>query len=87
MIVGNYLANIVAFVLMEKLIFRGGPLPSHEARQIAASSGDIFRGCATIAIALFIFYEAPIRRYLNNLYQHLPTSQEVVETARRRLLN
>ena len=72
---------------MEKLIFRGGPLPSNETRQIVASSGDIFRGCATIAIALFIFYEAPIRRYLNDIYQHLPTSQEVVETARRRLLN
>jgi sigma-B regulation protein RsbU (phosphoserine phosphatase) len=87
MIVGNYLANIVAFVLMENLIFRGGPLPSREARQIASSSGDIFRGCATIAIALFILYEAPIRRYLNNIYQQRPTSQEVVETARRRLLN
>jgi len=87
MLMGNYLANVVAFVLMEKLIFRGGPLPSNETRQIIASSGDIFRGCATIAIALFIFYEAPIRRYLNDIYQHLPTSQEVVETARRRLLN
>ena len=87
MLFGNFLANVVAFVLMEKLIFRGGPLPSNETRQIVASSGDIFRGCATIAIALFIFYEVPIRRYLNNIHQHLPTSQEVVETARRRLLN
>jgi len=87
MLIGNYLANVVAFLLMEKLIFRGGPLPSNETRQIVASSGDIFRGCATIAIALFIFYEAPIRRYLNNIHQHLPTSQEIVETARRRLLN
>ena len=87
MLIGNYLANVVAFVLMEKLIFRGGPLPSDETRQIVASSGDIFRGCATIAIALFLFYEAPIRRYLNNIHQHLPTSQETVETARRRLLN
>jgi len=87
MLMGNYLANVVAFVLMEKLIFRGGPLPSDETRLIVASSGDIFRGCATIAIALFIFYEAPIRRYLNDIHQHLPTSQEVVNTARRRLLN
>jgi sigma-B regulation protein RsbU (phosphoserine phosphatase) len=87
MLIGNYLANVVAFVLMEKLIFRGGPLPSNETRQIVASSGDIFRGCATIAISLFIFYEAPIRRYLNDIYQHFPSSQEVVETARRRLLN
>jgi sigma-B regulation protein RsbU (phosphoserine phosphatase) len=87
MLIGNYLANVVAFVLMEKLIFRGGPLPSNETRQIVATSGDIFRGCATIAIALFIFYEAPIRRYLNDIYQHLPTAIEVVDTARRRLLN
>ena len=87
MLIGNYLANVVAFVLMEKLIFRGGPLPSNETRQIVATSGDIFRGCATIAIALFIFYEAPIGRYLNDIYQHLPTAQEVVDTARRRLLN
>ena len=87
MLIGNYLANVAAFVLMEKLIFRGGPLPSIEARQIAASSGGIFRGCATIAIALFIFYEAPIRQYLNNIYRQRPTSPEVAETARRRLLN
>ena len=87
MLIGNYLANVVAFVLMEKLTFRGGPLPSNETRQIVASSGDIFRGCATIAIALFIFYEAPIRRFLNDIYHQLPTSQEVVNTARRRLLN
>jgi sigma-B regulation protein RsbU (phosphoserine phosphatase) len=87
MLIGNYLANVFSFVLMEKLIFRGGPLPSNETRQIVASSGDIFRGCATIAIALFIFYEAPIRQYLNDIYQHLPSSQKVVETARRRLLN
>jgi hypothetical protein len=43
MLIGNYLANVVAFFLMEKLIFRGGPLPSNETRQIVASSGDIFR--------------------------------------------
>ncbi|CAB1058251.1 hypothetical protein D1BOALGB6SA_3007 [Olavius sp. associated proteobacterium Delta 1] len=32
-------------------------MPSNESRQIAASSGDLSRGCATIEIALFIFYE------------------------------
>jgi len=62
MLIGNYLANVVAFVLMEKLIFRGGPLPSNETRLIVASSGDIFRGCATIAIALFIFYNERLER-------------------------
>ena len=87
MLVGNYLANVVAFVLMEKLIFRGGPLPSTESMQVATSMGIIFRSCAVLAIALFIFYERPIRRYLDNIYQHRPTAQEVVETARRRLLN
>ena len=62
MLIGNYLANVVAFVLMEKLIFRSGPLPSNETRQIVASSGDIFRGCATIAIALFLFYDEKLER-------------------------
>ncbi|MEX1352205.1 MAG: hypothetical protein AB1Z31_31285 [Desulfobacterales bacterium] len=34
MLIGNYLANVVAFVLMEKLIFRGGPLPSNETDKL-----------------------------------------------------
>jgi sigma-B regulation protein RsbU (phosphoserine phosphatase) len=87
MLAGNYLANVVAFVLMEKLIFRGGPLPSTESMQVATSIGIIFRCCAVSVIALFVFYERPIRQYLNSIYQHRPTAQEVVAAARRRLLN
>ncbi|MGD9304908.1 MAG: hypothetical protein PVF79_11640, partial [Desulfobacterales bacterium] len=69
------------------LIFRGGPLPSPASMQVFAPTGDIFRGCGALVIALFIFYERPIRRYLNNIYQRRPTAQDLAETARRRLLN
>jgi sigma-B regulation protein RsbU (phosphoserine phosphatase) len=87
MLAGNYLVNVIAFALMKNLIFRGGPLPSTESMQMAASMGSMFRWGAILAIGSFIIYERPIRQFLNDMYNHRSTAQAVMETAKRRLLN
>ena len=89
MLLGIYLANLVAYVLMSNLIFRGGPLPSAEAMQLVSPFGNIFRGLFFgLGIVVFaLIYEKPIRRRLDDLYHNRLTSHETVETARRRLLN
>jgi hypothetical protein len=43
MLIGIFLANTVAKILMDNFLFRGGPLPSAESMQFVAPFGDAFR--------------------------------------------
>jgi sigma-B regulation protein RsbU (phosphoserine phosphatase) len=89
MLIGVFLANTVAYILMKNLIFRGGPLPSAESLQLQSTIADTFRviffGIGIVVFALI--YERPIRRTLNDIFHNRTTSHETIETARRRLLN
>jgi sigma-B regulation protein RsbU (phosphoserine phosphatase) len=89
MLLGIFLANAVAKVLMDYFLFRGGPLPSEKALQFVSPFGDVFRGIFfVIGIIFFVFiYELPIRRSLNDIFHNRTTPPEMIETARRRLLN
>jgi len=89
MLMGIFLANAVAKVLMDYFLFRGGPLPSEKALQFVSPFGDVFRGIFfVLGIVFFVFiYELPIRRSLNDIFHNRTTPPEMIETARRRLLN
>jgi sigma-B regulation protein RsbU (phosphoserine phosphatase) len=89
MLLGIFLANGVAYILMDNFLFRGGPLPSAESLQWVSPFGDAFRGIFfLLGIILFVFiYELPIRRTLNDIYHNRTTPPETIEAARRRLLN
>jgi sigma-B regulation protein RsbU (phosphoserine phosphatase) len=88
MLIGIFLANTVAHILMENLIFRGGPIPSAESRQLVSPISDAFNLFFGIGIIIFaLIYEKPIRRTLNDIFHNRTTSHETIETARRRLLN
>jgi adenylate cyclase len=89
MLIGIFLANTVAKILMDNFLFRGGPLPSAESMQFVAPFGDAFRVVFfVLGIVLFVLiYEGPIRRTLNDIFHNRTTSHETIETARRRLLN
>ena len=43
MLVGIFLSNTVAKILMDGFLFRGGPLPSTKSMQLVDPPGDIFR--------------------------------------------
>ena len=89
MLVGIFLANTVAKVLMDYFLFRGGPLPSAEAMQFVGPFGDAFRFIFfLLGIVIFVFiYERPLRQTLNDIYHNRITPPETIEAARRRLLN
>ena len=89
MLIGIFLANGVAYFLMDNFLFRGGPLPSTESMQFVDPFGDAFRFVFfLIGIVIFVFiYEKPIRRTLNDIFHNRITPPEAIETARRRLLN
>jgi sigma-B regulation protein RsbU (phosphoserine phosphatase) len=89
MLVGIFLANAVAKILMDNFLFRGGPLPSAESLQFVSPFGDVFRGIFfLLGTVLFVFiYELPIRRALNDTFHNSPIPTEKIEAARRRLLN
>jgi len=89
MLVGIFLSNAVAKILMDNFLFRGGPLPSPESYQLVSPFGDAFRFIFfLLGIVIFVFiYERPIRRTLNDIFHNRTTSHETIETARRRLLN
>ena len=88
MLIGIFLANQVAEILMKHFLFRGGPLPSAESMQFVSPIDDTFDLFFVIGVVLFAFiYERPIRRTLNNIFHNRKTSHETIETARRRLLN
>ena len=88
MLIGVLLANTVAHILMGNLIFRGGPIPSAESRQLVSPISGAFNLFFGIVIVVFaLIYERPIRRALNDIFHNRTTSHETIETARRRLLN
>ena len=89
MLIGNYFANAIAYILMANLIFRGGPLPSAESLQLVSPFGHLFRGLFFgLGIPVFaLIYERPIRRTLNDIFHNRITPPETMEAARRRLLN
>ena len=88
MLIGIFLANTVAQILMDNFLFRGGPLPSAESRQLVSPIGDAFDLFFSLVLIIFVFiYERPIRRTLNDTFHNRTTSHETIETARRRLLN
>jgi phosphoserine phosphatase RsbU/P len=89
MLLGIFLANGVAYILMDNFLFRGGPLPSADSLQFVSPFGDVFRGIFfLLGTVLFVFiYELPIRRTLNDAFHNRTTPPETIETARRRLLN
>lgn len=89
MLAGIYLANGAAYILMENLIFRSGPLPSETYMQAVAPFGTGFRICFVGfgVLAFALIYEGPMRRMLNDIHRRRPTPQRSMETARRRLLN
>jgi hypothetical protein len=88
MLIGVFLANTVAQILMDNFLFRGGPLPSSESMQLVSPFGDAFDLFFSLVLVIFVFiYERPIRRTLNDIFHNRTTSHETIETARRRLLN
>ena len=89
MLIGIFLPNIVAKILMDHFLFRGGPLPSAESMQFVDPFGDAFRFVFfLLGIVIFVFiYERPIRRTLNDIFHNRITPPEEIEIARRRLLN
>ncbi len=87
-LVSNFMANIIAFVLMENLIFRGGPLPSENTTVVIHHSVTIVHAVAAFVFILFtLTYERPIRKHLDNVYERKKTPRKELMTARRRLLN
>ena len=89
MLASIFLSNIVARILMNNFLFRGGPLPSTELMLFVGPFGDTFRFVFfLLGIVIFVFiYERPIRRTLNDIFHSRTTSHGTIETARRRLLN
>ena len=43
MLLGIFLSNAVAKILMDNFLFRGGPLPSAKSMQLVDPPGDVFR--------------------------------------------
>ena len=86
MLIGIFLANTVAKILMDNFLFRGGPLPSPESYQLVSPFGDAFRFIFfLLGIVIFVFiYERPIRRTLNDIFHNRITPPETIEAARRR---
>lgn len=89
MLVANFLANLFAVIFVQKQLFRVEPLPE-EIWQIPAIGlmDDTFTPFAFIFVGVMtLFYEKPIRAYLNAKFRKKAVSQQLEETARRKVLN
>ena len=65
----NFFCNFIAFILMDKLVFRGGPLPSAASVAVIHGSMRVIDIVAFSAFLIFaLIYEHPIRKHLNNVY-------------------
>ena len=60
MLIGIFLSNIVAKILMDNFLFRGGPLPSAESMQFVDPFRDAFRFVFfLLGIVIFVFIPIP----------------------------
>ena len=90
MLIANMLANLIAVAFFQVLVFRAEPdLPEHIWQNPAVEIIDIlFTPAAFIFVwVMTLRYERPIRKYLEARFAHKSVSQQLEETARRKVLN
>jgi sigma-B regulation protein RsbU (phosphoserine phosphatase) len=90
MLLANMLANFIAVTFFQVLMFRAEPdPPEHIWQNPAVEMIDIlFTPAAFIFVwVMTLRYERPIRKYLNVRFTNQSVSQDLEETARRKVLN
>ena len=88
MLIANLIANVIG-VSVVLFLTRGTSLSqSPEIMELSRRIHMIWMPCAfLLPMATVLFYEHPIRRYLNFEYRDKPISDEMIMQARRKLLN
>ncbi|MBW1792746.1 MAG: HAMP domain-containing protein, partial [Deltaproteobacteria bacterium] len=88
MLIANLIANMIG-VSIVLFLTRGTALSqSLEIMELSRRIHMIWMPCAfLLPIVIVLFYESPIRRYLNLEYRQKPIPDEIIIQARRRLLN
>ena len=90
MLLANLLANFIAVAFFQVLMFRAEPdPPEHIWQNPAVEMIDIlFTPAAFIFVwVMTLRYERPIRKYLEARFADTSVSQQLEETARRKVLN
>jgi len=88
MIFGNLIANFIGINIVGIISHRSIAPPPPEVMDLVKRIDMVFMPMGfLIMIIAAIYYERPIRLYLNNTYRGITTSSEIEQKARRRLLN
>ena len=90
MLLANLLANLIAVSFFQVLMFRAEPDPPEHIWQnpMVEIIDILFTPAAFIFVwVMTLRYERPIRKYLEAKFTHKYVSQELEETARRKVLN
>lgn len=89
MICANFFANFFAVTFVHKLMFKAEPLPAEIWEiPIVDVMDTIYTPFAFIfVIVMTLFYERPIRIYLNAKFKNTEVSAELENRARRKVLN
>ncbi|MGD9054875.1 MAG: SpoIIE family protein phosphatase [Desulfobacterales bacterium] len=90
MLLANMLANFIAVAFFQVLMFRAEPDPPEHIWQnpVVEMIDILFTPVAFIFVwVMTIRYERPIRKYLEARFANKSVSQQLEETARRKVLN
>ena len=88
MLASNFLANVSAVILVVFLSRLGESVVPRAVLESLNRFSVIFTPLSALAaVSLVVFYERPIRTHLRNLQHGLTSADDLLEKARRRLLN
>jgi len=88
MLIGNFISNIIGVNIVNVISRRSISPATPEVMELANRINMVFLPLSFfMMICVTIYYEKPIRLYLNNAFREISNSQQITQKARRRLLN
>jgi len=88
MILGNFISNLIGVYIVKIISSKSIIPPSPETISLVKRIDMIFLPLSfTLAVALILYYELPIRLYINHNFYQKPLSKEIKLKAQQRLLN